>query len=66
MVHLKPVIGNQNSTSEKFLTMLVEIKSVLNSVINKLVHIPLLTEFEQLETPSHFLIGTITDQNQVI
>lgn len=53
--HLKRVIGNANLTLEEFLTVILEIESVLNS--RPLT--PLSTEFDNFETlsPGHFLIG---------
>ncbi|GBM59596.1 hypothetical protein AVEN_36508-1 [Araneus ventricosus] len=53
--HLKRVVGNANLTLEEFLTLILEIESVLNS--RPLT--PLSSEFNNFETlsPSHFLIG---------
>ncbi|GBN10956.1 hypothetical protein AVEN_25289-1 [Araneus ventricosus] len=53
--HLKRVIGNAQLTLEEFLTIILEIESVLNS--RPLT--PLSTEFDNFETlsPGHFLIG---------
>ncbi|GBM49885.1 hypothetical protein AVEN_92152-1 [Araneus ventricosus] len=50
--HLKRVVGNAHLTLEEFLTMILEIESVLNSR-------PMSTEFDNFETlsPRHFLIG---------
>ncbi|GBN24424.1 hypothetical protein AVEN_39034-1 [Araneus ventricosus] len=53
--HLKRVVGNAHLTLEEFLTIILEIESVLNS--RPLT--PLSTEFDNFETlsPGHFLIG---------
>ncbi|GBM78039.1 hypothetical protein AVEN_34883-1 [Araneus ventricosus] len=53
--HLKRVVGNAHLTLKEFLTIILEIESVLNS--RPLT--PLLTEFDNFEilSPGHFLIG---------
>ncbi|GBN40838.1 hypothetical protein AVEN_204093-1 [Araneus ventricosus] len=53
--HLKRVIGNAHLTLEEFLTIILEIESVLNSRPLTLLS----TEFDNFETlsPGHFLIG---------
>ncbi|GBN71011.1 hypothetical protein AVEN_212656-1 [Araneus ventricosus] len=53
--HLERVIGNAHLTLEEFLTIILEIESVLNS--RPLT--PLSTKFDNFETlsPGHFLIG---------
>ncbi|GBN55059.1 hypothetical protein AVEN_204340-1 [Araneus ventricosus] len=53
--HLKRVVGNANLTLEEFLTVILEIESVLNS--RPLT--PLSTKFDNFETlsPDHFRIG---------